>query len=84
MHIFLAAMLWLSRMICVADLVAAGLFLHVSGMTYTFDPKAEPGKRVQEAKIGEEGEEEQLDKKKKYTVACRSRLAFGAGTIFYS
>ena len=52
-----------------------GIFLQVSGMRYTFNPNAEPWKRVQSVQIGDNGIE--LDKK--YTVACRARMGFGQG-----
>lgn len=44
-------------------------------MEYSFNPNAEPRKRVQSIKVG--GSD--IDMKKKYTVACRSRIGFGQG-----
>ena len=49
--------------------------MHVSGMTYSFNPNAKPWERVQSAEIGGS----KIDLEKKYTVACRARMAFGQG-----
>ena len=53
----------------------AGLFIQVSGMSYSFNPKAKVSERVQSVDVGGE----KIDEEKKYTVACRARLAFGQG-----
>lgn len=48
-------------------------FPHVSNIFFTFDPDAEPGKRVQRVSIGGE----QLDVKRNYHIATRSLIATG-------
>lgn len=44
-------------------------------MSYSFNPNAEAWKRVQSVQVA--GSD--IDLEKKYTVACRSRMAFGQG-----
>ena len=54
-----------------------GEFLQVSGMAYSFNPNGKAGERVQSVQVG--GKD--LEPEKKYTIACRSRMAFGQGEI---
>lgn len=51
----------------------AGKFPQVSGMTFRFDPKQEPGQRVFDVKIG--GQD--LDPAKTYTLATNDFMAIG-------
>jgi 2',3'-cyclic-nucleotide 2'-phosphodiesterase (5'-nucleotidase family) len=51
----------------------AGRFPQVSGMSFLYDPRAEPGKRIRDIKIGEQP----IDLKKSYTLATNDFLADG-------
>ena len=44
-------------------------------MSYSFNPNAKSGKRVQSVEVGDG----KIDLEKKYTVACRARISFGHG-----
>lgn len=50
-----------------------GGFLHVSGMSFTYDPNAEPYNRVQDVMIGDEP----LDAEAEYVVGTNDFLAAG-------
>lgn len=54
-----------------------GGFLHVAGLKYTFDGKAEPGKRIREVLVNMKDGYEPIDKEKDYFVSTNTFTAAG-------